>query len=119
MAYAQTPAAACSNLRQPPAPVPPATAELREAAAKAPTPADLAKRRSRRHPDREHRDVTVTDAKAGPTLADAGNQIGQEQGRDQLRLDPGLRLSSSCSCKRFRHGRVGLTRVKERKFTPT
>ena len=78
MAYAQTPAAPAQPAAAP-APVPPATAELREAAAKAPTPADLAKGDPGGTITGSIADVTVTDAKAGPTLADAGNQIGQNK----------------------------------------
>jgi len=78
MAYAQTPAAPAQPAAAP-APVPPATAELREAAAKAPTPADLAKGDPGGTLTGSIADVTVTDAKAGPTLADAGNQIGQNK----------------------------------------
>ncbi len=78
MAYAQT-AAAPAQPAAAPAPVPPATAELREAAAKAPTPADLAKGDPGGILTGTMADLTVTDAKAGPTLADAGNQIGQNK----------------------------------------
>jgi len=78
MAYAET-AAAPAQPAAAPAPVPPATAELREAAAKAPTPADLAKGDPGGTITGSIADVTVTDAKAGPTLADAGNQIGQNK----------------------------------------
>jgi ammonium transporter, Amt family len=79
MAYAQTPAAPAQPVAAPPAPVPPATAEFREAAAKAPTPADLAKGDPGGVITGTIADVTVADAKAGPTLADAGNQIGQNK----------------------------------------
>ena len=78
MAYAET-APAPAQPAAAPAPVPPATAELREAAAKAPTPADLAKGDPGGTITGSIADVTVTDAKAGPTLADAGNQIGQNK----------------------------------------
>ncbi len=78
MAYAET-ATAPAQAAAAPAPVPPATAELREAAAKAPTPADLAKGDPGGIVTGSIADVTVTDAKAGPTLADAGNQIGQNK----------------------------------------
>jgi Amt family ammonium transporter len=78
MAYAET-AAAPAQPAAAPAPVPPATAELREAAAKAPTPADLAKGDPGGTITGSIADVTVADAKAGPTLADAGNQIGQNK----------------------------------------
>jgi len=79
MAYAETPAAPAQPAAAPAAPVPPATAELREAAAKAPTPADLAKGDPGGIITGSIADVTVTDAKAGPTMADAGNQIGQNK----------------------------------------
>jgi Amt family ammonium transporter len=78
MAYAQT-AAAPAQPAAAPAPVSPATAELREAAAKAPTPADLAKGDPGGILTGTMADLTVADAKAGPTLADAGNQIGQNK----------------------------------------
>ena len=78
MAYAET-ATAPAQAAAAPAPVPPATAEFREAAAKAPTPADLAKGDPGGIVTGSIADVTVTDAKAGPTLADAGNQIGQNK----------------------------------------
>jgi len=78
MAYAET-ATAPAQAAAAPAPVPPATAELREAAGKAPTPADLAKGDPGGIVTGSIADVTVTDAKAGPTLADAGNQIGQNK----------------------------------------
>ena len=79
MAYAETPAAPAQPAAAPAAPVPSATAELREAAAKAPTPADLAKGDPGGIITGSIADVTVTDAKAGPTMADAGNQIGQNK----------------------------------------
>src|SRR5436309_221824 len=63
----------------PPAAVSPATAELREAAAKAPAPTDLQKGDPGGILTGTIADVTMTDAKAGPTLADAGNQIGQNK----------------------------------------
>jgi len=78
MAYAET-AAGPAQPAAAPAPAPPATAELRDAAAKAPTPADLAKGDPGGTITGSIADLTVTDAKAGPTLADAGNQIGQNK----------------------------------------
>ena len=69
MAWAQAPAA----------PVPPATAELREAAARAPAPADLQRGDPGGVITGTIADVTVTDSKAGVTLSDAGNQIGQNK----------------------------------------
>jgi ammonium transporter, Amt family len=78
MAWAQTPAAPAQPAAAP-APPPPGTAELREAAAKAPTPADLAKGDPGGTLIGNIADLTVADAKAGPTLADAGNQIGQNK----------------------------------------
>ena len=78
MAYAQTAAAPAQPAAAPP-PVPPGTAELREAAAKAPTPADLAKGDPGGILTGTIADVTMADAKAGATLADAGNQIGQNK----------------------------------------
>ncbi len=78
MAYAQTPAASAPPAA-PPAPVPPATAELREAAAKAPTTADLQKGDPGGVITGTIGDVPAADAKAGVTLADAANQIGQNK----------------------------------------
>ncbi|MFL5371782.1 MAG: ammonium transporter [Myxococcales bacterium] len=74
MASAQAPAAAPAA-----APVAPATAELRDAAAKAPSAADLAKGDPGGTITGTIADVTMADSKAGPTLADAGNQIGQNK----------------------------------------
>ncbi|HYS10705.1 MAG TPA: ammonium transporter [Myxococcales bacterium] len=79
MALAQTPAPPAQPASAPPAPVPPATAELREAASKAPAAADLAKGDPGGTVIGNVADVTVTDAKAGITLGDAGNQIGQNK----------------------------------------
>src|SRR5438445_8119185 len=78
-AYAEGAAAPAQPAAAPVAPVPPATAELREAAAKAPTAADLAKGDPGGTITGTIADVTMTDAKAGPTMADAGNQIGQNK----------------------------------------
>src|SRR5438132_1183628 len=77
-AYAQASAAPAQPAAAP-APVSPATTELREAAAKAPTVADLQKGDPGGTLTGSIADVTMTDAKAGPTLADAGNQIGQNK----------------------------------------
>jgi ammonium transporter, Amt family len=62
-----------------PAPVGPGTAELREAAAKAPSAADLAKGDPGGTITGSIADVTMADSKAGPTISDAGNQIGQNK----------------------------------------
>jgi ammonium transporter, Amt family len=78
MAYAQTPAASAPPAA-PPVPVPPATAELREAAGKAPTTADLQKGDPGGVITGTIGDVPAADAKAGVTLADAANQIGQNK----------------------------------------
>ena len=78
MAVADTPVAP-APAAAPAAPVPPATLELREAAAKAPTPADLAKGDPGGILTGNIADLTVADSKAGPTLSDAGNQIGQNK----------------------------------------
>src|SRR5438105_7549232 len=77
-AYAQA-AAAPAQPAAAPASVSPATTELREAAAKAPTVADLQKGDPGGTLTGTIADVTMTDAKAGPTLTDAGNQIGQNK----------------------------------------
>ncbi|TMB34942.1 MAG: ammonium transporter [Deltaproteobacteria bacterium] len=81
MAWAQAPATpAQPAAAAPPAPpAAPATAELREAAAKAPAAADLLKGDPGGIITGTIADVTVNDAKAGVTLADAGNQIGQNK----------------------------------------
>jgi len=78
MAYAQTPAVSAPPAA-PPAPVSPATAELREAAAKAPTISDLQKGDPGGVITGTVGDVPAADAKAGVTLADAANQIGQNK----------------------------------------
>jgi Amt family ammonium transporter len=78
MAWAQAPAAPAQPAPAT-APVTPATAELREAAAKAPAAADLQKGDPGGTITGTISDVTVTDAKAGVTVADAGNQIGQNK----------------------------------------
>jgi ammonium transporter, Amt family len=57
----------------------PATAELREAATKAPSAADLAKGDPAGTITGTIADVAPTDPKAGLTMADAGNQIGQNK----------------------------------------
>jgi len=79
VAYAETATAPAQPAAAPAAPVPPATAELREAATKAPTPADLAKGDPGGSLTGSIADITVADAKAGPTMADAGTQIGQNK----------------------------------------
>ncbi|MGZ6123352.1 MAG: ammonium transporter [Myxococcales bacterium] len=78
IAYAQAPAAPV-----PPAPAPTpvslATAELREAAAKAPTATDLAKGDPGGTITGTIADVPAADAKAGVTLADVAGQVGQDK----------------------------------------
>jgi len=78
IAYAQAPATNGQPPAAPPA-VSPATAELREAAAKAPTSADLQKGDPGGTLTGSIADVTVTDAKAGVTLPDVGSQVGQNK----------------------------------------
>jgi ammonium transporter, Amt family len=60
-------------------PAGPATAELRDAATKAPSAADLAKGDPAGTITGTIGDVAPTDPKAGLTMADAGNQIGQNK----------------------------------------
>ena len=78
MAYAQTPPAPAPAAAAP-VPVPPATAELREAAAKAPTVADLQKGDPGGSITGTIADVTLADSKAGMTLADVASQVGQDK----------------------------------------
>ncbi len=78
IAYAQAPATNGQPPAAPPA-VSPATAELREAAAKAPASADLQKGDPGGTLTGSIADVTVTDAKAGVTLPDVGSQVGQNK----------------------------------------
>jgi len=74
IASAQTPA----EPAKPPA-ASPWTAELREAVAKAPAAADLAKGDPGGSLTGSAADVTMADSKAGMTLSDAANQIGQNK----------------------------------------
>jgi Amt family ammonium transporter len=77
MAFAQAPAPAASP--QPTPAVSPATAELREAASKAPTAADLQKGDPGGTITGSIADVTAADSKAGLTLSDLGTQAGQNK----------------------------------------
>jgi len=72
-------AARAEGQAAPAVPAPPGTAELREAAAKAPATADLQKGDPGGTITGTIADVPASDAKAGITLADAGNQIGQNK----------------------------------------
>ena len=74
-AYAQAPAAPAAAA-PPPSPT---TAELAAAAAKAPTTADLAKGDPGGTITGTINDVPVADPKAGTTLADVANQVGQNK----------------------------------------
>ncbi len=79
-AHAQTPAPAAARLRQlPRRRLPPADAELKDAAGKAPTTADLAKGDPGGTITGTINDVPAADSKAGVTLPDVANQVGQNK----------------------------------------
>src|SRR5260370_25762452 len=79
-AHAQTPApAAAPAAAAPAAALPPADAELKDAAAKAPTTADLAKGDPGGTITGTIADVPAADSKAGVTLPDVANQVGQNK----------------------------------------
>ena len=80
VAHAQTPAPAAAPLR--PLRAPPlraADAELKDAAGKAPTTADLAKGDPGGTITGTINDVPAADSKAGVTLPDVANQVGQNK----------------------------------------
>jgi Amt family ammonium transporter len=80
VAYAQTPApAAAAPAAAPAPPVAPADAELKDAAGKAPTTADLAKGDPGGTITGTINDVPAADSKAGVTLPDVANQVGQNK----------------------------------------
>jgi Amt family ammonium transporter len=83
VAHAQTPApaapAAAAPAAPPAAPIPAVDVELKDAASKAPTTADLAKGDPGGTLTGTISDVPVADSKAGVTLPDVGNQVGQNK----------------------------------------
>ena len=80
VAYAQTQAPAAAPAAATPAPtVPLADAELKDAAAKAPATADLAKGDPGGTITGTINDVPAADTKAGVTLPDVANQVGQNK----------------------------------------
>jgi Amt family ammonium transporter len=81
VAHAQTPApaAAAPAAAAPAPPLAPADAELKEAAGKAPATADLAKGDPGGTITGTINDVPAADSKAGVTLPDVGNQVGQNK----------------------------------------
>ena len=83
LAHAQTPApaapAVAAPAATPAAPVPAADAELKDAASKAPATADLAKGDPGGTLTGTISDVPAADSKAGVTLPDVGNQVGQNK----------------------------------------
>ena len=79
-AHAQTPApAAAAPAAAAPAPTVPADAELKDAAGKAPTTMDLAKGDPGGTITGTINDVPAADSKAGVTVADVANQVGQNK----------------------------------------
>jgi ammonium transporter, Amt family len=80
VAYAQTPAPAAAPAAAAPAPaLPPADAQLKDAAGKAPSMADLAKGDPGGTITGTINDVPAADSKAGVTLPDVANQVGQNK----------------------------------------
>jgi Amt family ammonium transporter len=81
VAHAQTPApaAAAPAAAVPAPPLAPAEAQLKDAAGKAPTTADLAKGDPGGTITGTINDVPAADSKAGVTLPDVGNQVGQNK----------------------------------------
>jgi Amt family ammonium transporter len=81
VAHAQTPApaAAAPAAAVPAPPLAPADAQLKDAAGKAPTTADLAKGDPGGTITGTINDVPAADSKAGVTLPDVGNQVGQNK----------------------------------------
>ena len=79
VAHAQTPAPAAPRSRRPAARHHPADAELKDAAGKAPATADLAKGDPGGTITGTISDVPAADSKAGVTLPDVANQVGQNK----------------------------------------
>ena len=80
IARAQTPAPAAAPAAAAPAPaIPPADAQLKDAAGKAPSTADLAKGDPGGAITGTINDVPAADSKAGVTLPDVANQVGQNK----------------------------------------
>ncbi len=80
VSYAQTPApAAAAPAAAPAPPLAPADAQLKDAAGKAPTTADLAKGDPGGTITGTINDVPAADSKAGVTLPDVANQVGQNK----------------------------------------
>jgi ammonium transporter, Amt family len=81
VAYAQTPApaAAAPTAAAPTPPLAPADAQLKDAAGKAPSMADLAKGDPGGTITGTINDVPAADSKAGVTLPDVANQVGQNK----------------------------------------
>jgi Amt family ammonium transporter len=79
VAHAQTPAPAAAAPAAAPAPATPADAELKDAAGKAPSVADLAKGDPGGTITGTINDVPAADSKAGVTVPDVANQVGQNK----------------------------------------
>ena len=79
-------------------------AELKSALAAAPTTSTLANGDPGGVLTGTVNDVPVADPKAGLTISDVANQVGQNKIADQLRLDAGHRFSGHVYAGRFRHG---------------
>ncbi len=77
LTYAQAPAAPATAAA--PAALPPADSELKDAAGKAPTPTDMAKGDPGGTITGTINDVPAADSKAGVTLPDVANQVGQNK----------------------------------------
>ncbi len=78
--HAQTPAPAAAPAAAAPAPaIPPADAQLKDAAGKAPSMTDLAKGDPGGTITGTINDVPAADSKAGVTLPDVANQVGQNK----------------------------------------
>ena len=79
VAYAQTPAPAAAPAAAPAPALAPADAQLKDAAGKAPATADLAKGDPGGTITGTINDVPAADSKAGVTLPDVANQVGQNK----------------------------------------
>jgi ammonium transporter, Amt family len=79
LAHAQSPAPAATPAAAPAPPLAPADAQLKDAAGKAPSMADLAKGDPGGTITGTINDVPAADSKAGVTLPDVANQVGQNK----------------------------------------
>ena len=79
VAHAQAPRSRRTGRSRPAAPLTPADAELKDAAGKAPTPTDMQKGDPGGTITGTINDVPAADTKAGVTLPDVANQVGQNK----------------------------------------